>query len=123
MNPKVKRNLPFHVFCDASQWVYACCIYLRSENEDGVSCQQVQTRSRAAPLKPVTVSRLELLACIIGVRLMKTIKQDPNMEEAITVYWTDSMNTLHWIKNEEEWRVFIINRVREIRNNSSKNEW
>ncbi|GFS42180.1 uncharacterized protein NPIL_141961 [Nephila pilipes] len=100
MNPKVKSNLSFHVFCDASQLTYAFCIYLRNENEDGVSCQLVQSRSRVAPLKPVTVSRLELLACTIAVRLMKTIKQDLNMEEVITVYWTNSTNALHWIKRD-----------------------
>ncbi|GBM13717.1 hypothetical protein AVEN_251265-1 [Araneus ventricosus] len=123
INSKVRSNLSLHVFCDASQLAYACCIYLRSENEEGVSCRLVQSRSRVAPLKPVTVSRLELLACTIGMRLMKTIKQDLNMEDVISFYWTDSMNTLHWIKNEEEWGVFVMNRVREIRNYSSKNEW
>ncbi|GBL97760.1 hypothetical protein AVEN_184753-1, partial [Araneus ventricosus] len=57
------------------------------------------------------------------MRLMKTIKQDLNMEDVISFYWTDSMNALHWIKNEEEWGVFVMNRDREIRNYSSKNEW
>ncbi|GBM03008.1 hypothetical protein AVEN_14522-1 [Araneus ventricosus] len=123
INSKVGSNLSLHVFCDASQLAYACCIYFRSENEEGISCRLVQSRSRVAPLKPVTVSRLELLACTIGIRLMKTIKQDLNMEDVISFYWKDSMNALHWIKNEEEWGVFVMNRVREIRNYSSKNEW
>ncbi|GBL88876.1 hypothetical protein AVEN_158980-1 [Araneus ventricosus] len=95
INPKVRSNLSFHVFCDASQLAYACCIYLRSENEEGVSCGLVQSRSRVAPLKRVTVSRLKLLACTIGIRLMKTVKRDLNMEDVISFYWTDSMNALH----------------------------
>ncbi|GBM45057.1 hypothetical protein AVEN_98900-1 [Araneus ventricosus] len=44
INPKVRSNLSFHVFCDASQLAYACCIYLRSENEEGVSYRLVQSR-------------------------------------------------------------------------------
>ncbi|XP_055933001.1 uncharacterized protein LOC129963022 [Argiope bruennichi] len=121
INLKERNNLSFHVFCDASQLAYATCIYLRSENEEGVSCQLVQSRSRVAPLKPVTVSRLELDT--IGIRLMTTIKRDLHMEDVTTFYWTDSMNALHWIRNEEDWGVFVMNRVREIRNYSSKGEW
>ncbi|XP_055941924.1 uncharacterized protein LOC129971970 [Argiope bruennichi] len=123
INLKERNNLSFHVFCDASQLAYATCIYLRSENEEGVSCQLVQSRSRVAPLKPVTVSRLELLACTIGIRLMTTIKRDLHMEDVTTFYWTDSMNALHWSRNEEDWGIFVMNRVREIRNYSSKGEW
>ncbi|KAF8793905.1 hypothetical protein HNY73_001936 [Argiope bruennichi] len=83
INLKERNNLSFHVFCDASQLAYATCIYLRSENEEGVSCQLIQSRSRVAPLKPVTVSRLELLACTIGIRLMTTIKRDLHMEDRL----------------------------------------
>ncbi|XP_055950987.1 uncharacterized protein LOC129985100 [Argiope bruennichi] len=102
INLKERNNLSFHVFCDASQLAYATCIYLRCENEEGVSCQLIQSRSQVAPLKPVTVSRLELLVCTIGIRLMTTIKRDLHMEDVTTFYWTDSMNTLHWIRNEED---------------------
>lgn len=56
---------------DASQKVYATCIYLRCKNETEASCQLVQARARVAPLKPTTICRLELLAYTTGVRLMK----------------------------------------------------
>lgn len=120
---KGKNELSFHVFCDASQQAYATCVYLRNENASGVFCRLVQARSRVAPLKPITISRLELLACTIGVRLLKTIKEDLQLGDIPSFYWTDSMNALHWIRNEEQWGVFVMNRVQEIRRCSNPHEW
>lgn len=123
LNVDSELKLSFHIFCDASRMAYATCIYLRSENEMEVSCHLVQARSRVAPLKPTSICRLELLACVIGARLMKAIKQDLKEENIPTFYWTDSMNTLYWIKNEENWGVFVMNRVKEIRALSNPDKW
>ncbi|GFV00940.1 integrase catalytic domain-containing protein [Trichonephila clavipes] len=68
-DPETSQNLSLHVFCDASKAAYATCIFLRSENENSASCQLVQARSRVAPLKSISIPRLELLACTIGARL------------------------------------------------------
>ncbi|XP_035208101.1 uncharacterized protein LOC118182820 [Stegodyphus dumicola] len=102
---------------------YATCVYLRNENENKVSCHLVQARSRVAPLKPTSICRLELLACVVGARLMKSIKQDLKEENIPTFYWTDSRNTLYWIKNEENWGVFVMNRVKEIRALTNPDAW
>lgn len=56
-------KLSLHIFCDACQKSYAACIFLRLEFQNHVTCQLVQARSRVAPLKKVTIPRLELLAC------------------------------------------------------------
>ncbi|UYV84839.1 hypothetical protein LAZ67_X003662 [Cordylochernes scorpioides] len=45
-----------HIFCDASQFAYATCIFLRIEKEDRVDIQLIQARTRVAPLKK-TLSR------------------------------------------------------------------
>ncbi|GFS51141.1 uncharacterized protein TNCV_3532521 [Trichonephila clavipes] len=71
-NPETSQNLSLHVFCDASKAAYATCIFLRSENENSASCQLVQARS-VAPLKSISIPRLELLACTIGARLARTV--------------------------------------------------
>ncbi|GFT42527.1 DUF1758 domain-containing protein [Trichonephila clavipes] len=75
-DPETSQNLSLHVFCDASKAAYATCIFLRSENENSASCQLVQARSRVAPLKSISIPRLELLACTIGARLARTVKED-----------------------------------------------
>lgn len=118
-----ETGLSFHVFCDASQHSYATCIYVRNENCSDVKCHLVQARARVAPLKSVSISRLELLACCIGARLMDIIKKELPFDNFKVFYWSDSMNALHWIKNQENWSVFIINRVKEIRSLSNPDDW
>lgn len=113
----------FQIFCDASQYSYAACIYLRQEDGLNVKCQLVQARARVAPLRHVTISRLELLACLLGVRLMTSIMENFPLKKVTTSYWTDSMNALYWIKNQECWAVFVMNRVNEIRSLSCTDDW
>lgn len=122
-NSDLDTDLSFHVFCDASQQAFATCIYLRQENDFGVRCQLVQARARVAPLKSVSIPRLELLACCLGVRLMSSIKKDFPFDIVRIFYWTDSMNALFWIKNPEAWGVFVMNRVNEIRSLSNPDDW
>ncbi|XP_035208130.1 uncharacterized protein LOC118182845 [Stegodyphus dumicola] len=92
-------------------------------NENEFFDDPFQARSRVAPLKPTSICRLELLACVVGARLMKSIKQDLKEENIPTFYWTDSRNTLYWIKNEENWGVFVMNRVKEIRALTNPDAW
>ena len=42
---------------------------MRTENDNGVSVQLVQSKSRVAPIDKVTIPRLELIGCTIGARL------------------------------------------------------
>ncbi|GFU54819.1 integrase catalytic domain-containing protein [Nephila pilipes] len=99
-----------HVFCDASQQAYATCILLRSVNPQGVACHLVAAKSRIAPLKNISISRLELLGCCISVRLAKTIFSDLEEHGNIPIhYCSDLMNCLYWIKNDEQWATFVMN--------------
>ncbi|GIY74460.1 endonuclease [Caerostris darwini] len=43
--------------------------------------------------------------------------------EVPTYYWTDATVALCWIQREENWGVFVNNRVREIRSLSKKEYW
>ena len=56
-------------FVDASIQVYGAVVYLLCEYEDGtLSCHLVASKSKVAPLKPITVPRLELMGAILGLR-------------------------------------------------------
>ncbi|UYV65032.1 hypothetical protein LAZ67_3002876 [Cordylochernes scorpioides] len=112
-----------HIFCDASQFAYATCIFLRIEKEDRVDIQLIQARTRVAPLKKLTIPRLELLACLIGARLAANVIQDLEFEEIPRFYWTDSTNAPCWIQREDNWAAFVMNRVKEIHNLSSPESW
>ncbi|GFV56472.1 uncharacterized protein TNCV_61221 [Trichonephila clavipes] len=62
----IKRKT-LHVFCDANKKAYAACVFLRIEYEENVFVKLIQAKARVAPLKDISVPRLELLACTIGV--------------------------------------------------------
>lgn len=70
-NLKLSRRIVFgdkifwslHVFCDASQHAYVTVIFLRCEHEGKIVVNFVAAKSRVAPIKRMTIPRLELLAC------------------------------------------------------------
>ncbi|XP_055932060.1 uncharacterized protein LOC129962338 [Argiope bruennichi] len=112
-----------HVFCDASQSAYATCIFLRAESADSTSCQLIQARNRVAPLKKISILRLELLSCTNGARLAKTTISELGLENIPIFYWSDSMNALYRIKRNENWATFVYNRVLEIRKLTNPENW
>ncbi|XP_054706953.1 uncharacterized protein LOC129216761 [Uloborus diversus] len=121
-----------HMFSDASGKAFAACVFLRIECGNEVQIKLVQAKSRVAPLKkdPVTkmktemsIPKLELLAAVIGTRLVQNVKTSLNIQNIQTFYWTDSKVVLCWIKNSGTWKTFVRNRVKEIHLSSSKEEW
>ena len=57
-------------FSDASQQGYGSVTYLRiTDNHGNVKCSFVMGKSRLAPLKPVTIPRMELSEAVIATRL------------------------------------------------------
>ena len=58
-------SLTLHVFCDASSKAFAAAAYLRVEYLACVDCTLVASKVRVAPLKPMTIPRLELQAAVL----------------------------------------------------------
>ncbi|GFY02446.1 uncharacterized protein TNCV_3503271 [Trichonephila clavipes] len=116
-------DLSLHVFCDASKAAYASCVFLRTEVGGAITCQLVQARARVASIKPITIPRLELLACTIGSRLINTTKIDLGLENVPIYCWSDSVNALYWIKRKENWGTFVNNKVQEIRRLTNPEDW
>ena len=65
-----------------------------------VSSQLVMSRSRIAPIKTVSLPRLELLAGVVNARLLKYVAETLPIKMDSVVCWTDSMVALHWIRGE-----------------------
>ncbi|XP_075232506.1 uncharacterized protein LOC142330922 [Lycorma delicatula] len=78
-----------------------------------VSCNLLCSKSRVAPLKQMTLPRLELCACLLLSCLQVTLALNERINE-IHLY-SDSMIALHWIHGQStNWKVFVANRVSEI---------
>ncbi|UYV63025.1 hypothetical protein LAZ67_2002879 [Cordylochernes scorpioides] len=111
-----------HVFCDASKSAYAAVAYMRGEVQGGVHLSLLWSKSRLAPTKRVTIPRLELLACVLGARLVKSISTALTNSCPVTL-WTDSSTVMAWLKRKNEWNVFVRNRVQEIRDTVNNENW
>ena len=67
---KELRDVTIHTFSDASERAYAAAAYVCHEYEDGtVSTRLVAAKSRLAPLKAMSIPRLELMGALTGLPL------------------------------------------------------
>ncbi|GFW67827.1 uncharacterized protein TNCV_3871581 [Trichonephila clavipes] len=112
---KIDIFTELHVFVDASKGSYAGCVFARSIVDSRVSVILVRAKSRVAPLKLLSIPRLELMACCVGVRFVNSILKALNMLDLKVTLWSDSTTALWWIKEYGNWSVFVANRVKEIR--------
>ena len=104
-----------HGFCDSSEKGYAAVIYFRLCDTQGeISTRLVCARSRVAPLKKISLPRLELCAAVLLSELIEFVNHSSgeliNFENIFA--WSDSMITLHWLKSpSSRWKTFVANRV------------
>lgn len=109
-----------HGFADASEDGYGACIYMVNRNGSRLTC----AKSRIAPLKPMTMPRLELCAALLLATLMDKVKTSLTIQPQQTFYWTDSEITLFRIKsNPARYNVFVATRIAEIQRLTSTSEW
>ncbi|CAG7821695.1 unnamed protein product, partial [Allacma fusca] len=94
------KNTELHIFVDASSQAFACVAYIRVEYSTGVDMGLVLARARVAPLKPLTIPKLELQAAVMGSRLAMTIQKEIQVPLSSRVYWSDSQTVLSWIRSE-----------------------
>ena len=77
-NRYTEEDKSLTVFCDASEKAYGAVIYLKSSQ--GFSL--VIAKAKVAPIKKVSLSRLELIACVMGSKLLKKVKTALNLEKS-----------------------------------------
>ena len=120
---KVKE---LHVFADASPRGYGAVVYIRVLLPDGTfAVSLVLSKGRVAPLKRLTLPRLELLGCVMAARLVQHVRKVLRLpSDTRCVYWSDSMIALGWIRGRpQRWKQFVANRVREIQNVTKVESW
>ncbi|XP_062709246.1 uncharacterized protein LOC134288424 [Aedes albopictus] len=115
-DPLCHRTLQCHVFTDASEAGYGCAVYFRIKDDlERVQCSLVMTKSKVAPLKHLSIPRLELEAALLGARMLTTVLKNHTLQPREVYLWTDSSTVLAWIRSDHRrYKQFVAHRIGEI---------
>ena len=103
-----------HRFCDSSKELYCTVVYLRTVCNSSLHVCLLASKMKVAPLKSLTIPRLELLGCLLLSKFISDIHiglQNRIQLEDIFC-WTDLEVALCWINGKEKsWEPCVENRV------------
>lgn len=121
------KSVQIHGFSDASEKAYSACVYIRLITNDGqVQTHLVIAKTKVAPVKRLSVPRLELLGAHILSKLIQlvfdTYKEYVKFEEVYA--WCDSSIVIAWLRSSShEWRTFVSNRITLILSHVPASRW
>ncbi|XP_011688837.1 PREDICTED: uncharacterized protein LOC105450601 [Wasmannia auropunctata] len=119
------RQVEIHGFCDASQQAMAAVVYLRTTyDEETVNISFVASKTKVAPLKRLTVPRLELSGAVLLTKLVSHLLHVLEWKNLRIILWTDSTITHTWLNSHpSRWKDFVYNRVCHIQETLPQAEW
>ena len=100
-------------------------VYIQVETQ-GIRVSFLCARINIAPLKKLTIPRLELLGCVLLSKGLKDVIVALKGRASIdsVYFWLDSEVALCWVKGKEKgWKPRVENRVVSIRNIIDKDSW
>ena len=111
-----KDKWELHVFADASEDTMCAVAYIRSKpKEYSADLAFVIGKCRVAPMRHLSIPRLELQAAVMAVRLKGQIVKEHETKIHSCNFWSASTTVLQWIHSSyRKQQVFVANRVAEI---------
>ncbi|XP_068726592.1 uncharacterized protein [Montipora capricornis] len=118
-------DIQLHHFSDASEVGYGAASYLRLKDNAGhIHCSLVFAKSRVAPLKTITIPRMELVAASVSAKLHTFLEEQFDLPIHRSIFWTDSTIVLQYLRNEaKRFQIFVANRLAIIHDVSSSGQW
>lgn len=120
-------SIEVHGFCDASEAGFAAVLYLRCQlANDEILVRQIFAKTRVAPLKRVTLPRLELCAAHLLAQL--TAHCCTIFEEHLSLQkcflWCDSTVALTWLQTPSyRLKTYVANRVAQTQELIPPSSW
>ncbi len=116
------QNFDLFGFCDSSTRAYGAVIYIREQSTK--VCSLVCAKSKVAPIKELTIPRLELLGAVLLSKLMSRVAKTFEYDLSKATVFCDSMIVLAWLKGpSSQYQVFVRNRVAFVTSIIPFNQW
>ena len=123
--PSVTK-MEFHSFSNASEKAYSAAVYARYEYLDGsISSRLVAAKTSLAPLKTISIPRLELMSAVISLRLSKQVCKVLEIQLREVNFWMNPHMTVgYWIRGQSRnYKPFIAHCVGKIHHDSNPEQW
>ncbi|UYV61015.1 hypothetical protein LAZ67_1003112 [Cordylochernes scorpioides] len=119
------EELQLHGFCDASLNAYSAVFYLKTRFKiQKIKINLITSKTKVAPLKTITIPRLELSAALLLAQLNQVILESFPFQPDKTFLWTDSQICIDWIRSDaSRWKAFVSSRVSSIQNLTQITDW
>ena len=119
------NSLELHGFCDASELAYAAVVYLRlNDSHNNAQISLVISKSKVAPIKRLTIPRLELCGAYLLAQLLHHVMQVLEVPLSNVYAWTDSTIVLNWLDGSpKRFKTYVGNRISSIMELIPPDKW
>ena len=109
--PSAVDKIELHMFSDSSQEVFCAVGFLRARIIDTHETKLafILGKARVAPMKAISIPKLELQASLLATRLKIDIMKAFSIPINDVFMWTDSTNVLQWLHSTAKQPVFVAN--------------
>ncbi|GFV18235.1 DUF1758 domain-containing protein [Trichonephila clavipes] len=114
-----------HSFSTNAESAYGAVVYMHSVQEVGTTTTKlISSKSRVAPIKVISIPRLELSACLLLAQLVEKVHLSLQVHLAKVIWHTDSTIAIAWINTPaNQLKTFVGNRVSKIQTLTENFEW
>lgn len=119
---KTISEIHLHGFSDASISAYSAVVYVLTILNDGQKVTHLlMSKTKVAPLKKLTIPRLELCGASMLANLITPIYPEFNNRISSCHLWLDSEVAYYWInKSPAQLKTFVANRVASIQHKTTE---
>ncbi|XP_017467048.1 PREDICTED: uncharacterized protein LOC108359625 [Rhagoletis zephyria] len=118
------KELQLHVFVDASEEAFSAVCYWRYKDaRETFRTALIGAKTKCAPIKCITIPRLELQATVLGVRLSQMILEEHKLV-CTRILWSDSTTVISWLNSQHRrYKPFVAHRIAEILAVTRPGDW